>query len=96
MKIFVFCQAANLQDLRTILVELDKEEKAFGPQMLEIMRQWSADATESQNRQEPSRGEDEVCKKQKGVRWHLISRKKGSNTQVKEIYYHWQKASEGF
>jgi hypothetical protein len=61
----VFCQAANLQDLRTILVELDKEEKACGPQMLEIMRQWSADATESQNRQEPSRGEDEVCKKKK-------------------------------
>ena len=58
-----FCfQAENLRELRTMLVELDKEEKACGPQMLEIMRQWSADATENQNRQKPSRDEDEVCK----------------------------------
>ena len=70
-----------------MLVELDKEEKACGPQMLEIMRQWSADATESLNRQDPSRGENEVCTKKKSVRRHLMYRKKGSSIQAKEIYF---------
>ena len=50
--------AANLQELRAMLVELDKEEKAFGPQMVEILRQWSANATENQLRPQPALEED--------------------------------------